>query len=232
MHRKNLPLSECQIKVDRDTGRFSGYASTFGNIDAYGDTIVKGAYEKTLAEDGLPKMFFNHDGWEIPIGKWIDAGEDDVGLRMEGELTLDMTKGRDVYAAMKHGTLDGLSIGYMVHKDGMEMRNDGIRVLKEIKLVEVSVVTHPADSHARIDLTSVKFEALAACKSISDFERFLREAVGCSRGLAVALANQAKALFGPSESGEDAAKVEAMKRTIAAIHAKAAKLVNTQENAI
>lgn len=209
MHRKNLPLSDCQIKVDADSGRFRGYASTFGNIDSYGDTIVKGAYAKTLAEDGLPKMFFNHDGWEIPIGKWVDAGEDDVGLHVEGELTLDMSKGRDVHAAMKHGTLDGLSIGYHVAKDGQEMRNDGIRLLKQIKLIEVSVVTHPADQHARIDLDSVKFEAIEGLQNFTDIERLLREVVGCSKGFSKALLTRVKAIATPGNAEDEAKAKEA-----------------------
>lgn len=208
MFRKNLPLSDCQIKLDTETGRFSGYASTFGNIDAYGDTIIKGAYEKTLTENGLPKMFFNHDGWELPIGKWFDAGEDDVGLHVDGELTLDMSKGKDVYAAMKHGTLDGLSIGYRVPKDGQEMRADGIRVLKQIDLFEVSVVTQPADKHARIDLNSVKYEAIEKIESITDLERFLREVVGCSKGFSMALLARAKAVIAPGDPAEDEAKAK------------------------
>ena len=208
MLRKNLPLSNCQIKLDAETGRFSGYASTFGNIDAYGDTIMKGAYEKTLAEDGLPKMFFNHDGWELPIGKWLDAGEDDIGLHVDGELTLDMSKGRDVHAAMKHGTLDGLSIGYHVAKDGQEMRSDGIRVLKEIKLVEVSVVTNPADKHARIDLNSLKYEEMQGIETERDLERFLRDVVGCSKGFSTALLTRVKAVLAPGEPVSDEAKAK------------------------
>lgn len=208
MLHKKLSLNDCQIKVNADNGKFSGYASTFGNIDSYNDTIVKGAYEKTLADDGLPKMFFNHDGFELPIGKWIDAGEDDVGLYMEGELTLDSSKGKDVHAALKHGTLDGLSIGYKVSKDGMEIRSDGVRVLKQVKLYEVSVVTMPADSHARIDLNSVKFEAIENIKSIKDLERFLRDVVGCSKGFSMALLTRVKSVMSPGEPEEDKAKAK------------------------
>ena len=208
MHRKNLPLSDCQIKVDRESGRFSGYASTFGNIDSYGDTIIKGAYAQTLEQDGLPRMFFNHDGWEIPIGKWIDAGEDDIGLHVEGELTLDMSKGRDVYAAIKHGTLDGLSIGYHVPKDGQEMRHDGIRILKQIKLVEVSVVTQPADQNARVDLNSLKYEAMQGIETERDLERFLRDVVGCSKGFSTALLTRVKAIMLPGDPVSDEAKAK------------------------
>lgn len=206
MFHKNLPFNDCQIKVDAAAGKFSGYASTFGNVDAYNDTIVRGAYEKTLAENGLPMMFFNHDGFDLPIGKWLSASEDETGLYVEGELTMDSSKGRDVFAALKHGTLNGLSIGYRVDRDGYEIREDGIRALKEIDLVEVSVVTQPADSQARIDLNSVKFEAMQDIATERDLERFLREVVGCSKGFSTALLTRVKSVYMPGEPAEDEQK--------------------------
>ena len=114
MEHKSLPLSNCEIKLDGDTGRFCGYASIFGGVDSYGDTIVKGAYEYTLRKNGKPKMFYGHEAWKMPIGKWLKLSEDDTGLYVEGELTLGMSTANDVHAALKHGTLDGMSIGYVL----------------------------------------------------------------------------------------------------------------------
>ena len=108
--KKTLSLSDCQIKLDGDSGKFAGYASVFGGTDSYGDTILRGAFESTLRNNGKPKMFYGHQ-WDIPIGKWIKAKEDDHGLFVEGELTPGLSKSADVHAALKHGTLDGLSIG-------------------------------------------------------------------------------------------------------------------------
>ena len=72
--RKSLSLTDCDIKMDGDSGRFSGYASVFGGVDSYGDTIIKGAFETTLRRDGKPKMFYGHDAFSgIPIGKWLSA---------------------------------------------------------------------------------------------------------------------------------------------------------------
>ena len=73
MYRKSLSLSDCDIKLDAKSGVFSGYASVFGGVDSYGDTIEKGAFAETLSDHGLPKMFFNHDGFDLPIGKWKSA---------------------------------------------------------------------------------------------------------------------------------------------------------------
>ena len=113
--QKTLSLSDCQIKLDGDSGKFAGYASVFGGTDSYGDTILRGAFESTLRNNGKPKMFYGHQ-WDIPIGKWIKAKEDDHGLFVEGELTPGLSKSADVHAALKHGTLDGLSIGGYLKK--------------------------------------------------------------------------------------------------------------------
>lgn len=195
MERKLLPLNDCQVKMDGESGRFSGYASVFGGIDAYGDTIVRGAYADAIRDFSSPKMFFNHRSFDLPIGKWIDIGEDDVGLRVDGEITMGMSFGRDVHAALKHGTLDGISVGIVLSKDDYEMRSNGGRLIKKVKrLVEASVVTFPADGAARVELDSVKYE-LEHLETIRDFERFLRDAGGLSKGLTEALVSRAKIVF-------------------------------------
>lgn len=198
MFRKTLSFSDCQIKTDGETGKFSGYASVFNSIDSYGDTILPGAYEKTLEVNGLPKMFLQHESWELPIGKWLSAEEDNHGLWVEGELTLGMGRANDTYAALKHGTLDGLSIGYRLSKDDydyVEGSDMSRRVIKNITLLaEVSPVVFPAETQARIDLDSVKSD-IEEIKTIRDFERFLRDAGGLSKGLTEALVSRAKFVF-------------------------------------
>ena len=66
-------------------------------------------------------FLLQHESWELPIGKWLSAEEDNHGLWVEGELTLGMGRANDTYAALKHGTLDGLSIGYRLSKDDYDM---------------------------------------------------------------------------------------------------------------
>lgn len=152
--RKMLKLDDVSLKMEGETGKFSGYASVFGGVDSYGDTIIKGAFESTL-RNGKPKMFFNHD-WAMPIGKWLKAKEDDHGLYVEGELTPDLSLSSDVRAAMKHGTLDGLSIGGVLKAGDYQETEKGRIIRKWSNLMEVSPVVFPADGAARIDLSSVK----------------------------------------------------------------------------
>lgn len=199
LERKTLLLSNCQIKAEGKPGKFAGYASVFNQVDSYGDTILPGAYQKTLEINGMPKMFLQHELWELPIGKWLVAKEDDHGLYVEGELTVGMGRADDTYAALKHGTLDGLSIGYRLSRDDYEFDPDSDmdrRIIKNVSLLaEISPVVFPADTHARIDLGSVKSE-IDQIETIRDFEYFLRDAGGLSKGLTNALISRARILFG------------------------------------
>ena len=194
---KHLSLSDVELKFDGNSGQFAGYASVFGGVDSYGDTIEKGAFAETLQLHGAPKMFFNHD-WTMPIGKYT-ASEDEKGLFVKGELTPGLALAADVRAAMQHGTIDGLSIGGYLKKGDYTETKDGRTVHKWSKLIEVSPVVFPADGNARIEAGSIKSElvdAIAEIESIRDFERFLRDAGSFSKGAAVALVARAKNVFG------------------------------------
>jgi HK97 family phage prohead protease len=212
--KKTLSLSNCDIKLDGETGKFSGYASVFGGVDSYGDTILRGAFDSTLRNHGKPKMFYGHQ-WDMPIGKWTKASEDDHGLYVEGELTPGLAKAGDVHAAMKHGTLDGLSIGGYLKKGDWEESAEGGRIIRRwSNLMEISPVVFPADSAARIDLGSVKNgveieAAIDGLETIRDFERFLRDAGGLSKGLAEALVSRAKSIFTPGEPGGEEVEAKA-----------------------
>ena len=209
--RKQLLLNSVSLKfADASSGKFGGYASTFGGVDSYGDTIMAGAYKSVIdavmsGSARMPKMFVNHKSWDVPIGKWTKMMEDQKGLYIEGELTMGNPEAAIVKAAMQHETVDGLSIGYMLKASDVEyseINGQTIRVIKNISdLSEVSVVTFPADDMARVDLTSVK-TSLDQVESIKDFEDFLREAGGFSKSLATATASRAKRLFARSESEE------------------------------
>lgn len=199
---KNTTLHDCQVKfAGPETLTFSGYASVFGGVDSYNDTIVRGAYSGVLermrsGEEQMPKMFVNHRSWTIPPGKWVSLEEDEYGLKVEGEFTPGNQEGKDVRAALQHGTVDGLSIGFMMGEFEMT-EDDGkeIRVIKTIKsLPEISVVTYPADDSARVDLSSVK-NSLDNIETLKDLENFLREVGGFSKSLATATASRTRRIL-------------------------------------
>lgn len=217
--RKTLSLSDASLKLDGDVGRFSGYASKFGGVDAVGDTIVRGAFEYTLRTNGKPKMFLEHAPFSfgaagaagLPIGKYLTVKEDDEGLFVEGELTLGMSLAADVHAAMKHGTLDGLSVGGLVKKGDYDETETGRVIRRWTKLLEISPVAFPADGAARIDTvkSGAGADLLAAIEeldSVRELERLLRDAAGFSKGAATALVARAKQLFDQGDPGEAEAK--------------------------
>lgn len=209
--RKTLSLNDVCLKVDGDTGRFSGYASTFGNLDAQGDILLRGAFEGSLRTHGKPKMFFNHDWGGLPIGRWDVTKEDDKGLFVEGELTPGVSLSADVRAAMKHGTLDGLSIGGFVKKGDFEDTEQGRVIRRWTRLVEISPVVFPANEAARIDGESVKggpdiLEAIEDATTIREIELLLRDAAGLSKGAAAALVARVKAVLGQGEPADAEAK--------------------------
>ena len=200
METKTLRLDKLQLKFAGENMGFSGYASVFDGVDSYGDTIVKGAYAKTLENRNRPiRMRWNHYG--PVIGKWHVIREDDIGLYVDGELTPGHSTAIDVYASLKHGSIDGMSIGYMPMVS--EDTADGKRLLKEIELFEISVVEEPADLGARI--SGVK-SAIEHASSIREIESALRESGGFNRADACFLVSLIKSLVQGELATEEKAK--------------------------
>ena len=137
-----------------------GYASLFGACDQGGDVVQPGAYAKSLAalarKGGTVKMLWQHDPAQ-PIGVWDEVREDEKGLYVKGRILTDVEKGREAAALIAAGAIDGLSIGYRTvtaAKDGK-----GQRLLSELELWEVSLVTFPMLPEARVDAKGDSLDA-------------------------------------------------------------------------
>lgn len=210
METKRLSLDALELKMDDGAMKFAGYASVFGGVDSYGDTIDPKAYDKTIkrkASDRPIRMRWNHYG--PIIGKWTNMLVDEKGLWVEGELTPHHSVASDVFASMKHGAVDGMSIGFFPKK--IEVLEDGQRrLLKEIELVEISVVEEPADAGAKI--ADVK-AMLDSATSIKEIETLLREAGGFSRADATGLVARIKALS-QSESDDEMKRADDLRQLL------------------
>lgn len=196
--KREMFFAPLEVKFDSGgaTGTFEGYGAVFGNVDAYGDVIQKGAFKDTIRDwkkqKRLPPMLVQHGGWMmsdsdgLPIGKWEAMEEDDTGLRVEGRLiNLDTERGKGIYGAMKEGVLDGMSIGYRAKEFALGTKPDEPRrTLKKIDLMEVSVVTFPANGAARV----AAIKSAVGITTIREFEDFLRDA-GFSNARAKAIAS-------------------------------------------
>lgn len=129
-----------------------GYASKFGLVDQGGDVVEKGAYAASIKrlkdKGGLVKMLWQHDPAQ-PIGIWDEVVEDAVGLRVKGRILTNVVRGREAIALLEAGAIDGLSIGYRTVKS--HKSDKGQRILSELDLWEVSLVTFPMLPDARVD---------------------------------------------------------------------------------
>ena len=130
----------------------SGYASVFGRRDQGGDEVAPGAFAAALAArvaKGAQRvaMLWQHDPGQ-PIGVWDELREDAHGLFVRGRLLPGVARGAEALALVQAGALDGLSIGYRVVR--AERVPGGGRRLLEVDLWEVSLVTFPMQTEARI----------------------------------------------------------------------------------
>ncbi len=130
------------------TGYFSGYAAVFARADAGRDIIFPGAFSRALAAVKSLPLLWQHEA-QMPIGRTVDLVQDSQGLKVFGALTLNAAQGQNAWALMQTGVLTGLSIGYRVKRAEMDRRAN-IRRLIDLDLVEISLVTFPMQTHARV----------------------------------------------------------------------------------
>jgi uncharacterized protein len=183
-----------------ESGKFTGYGSVFGGkADSYGDIIAHGAFGKSVLSGGRNgtgvAMLWQHNS-DQPIGVWEEIYEDNKGLKMTGQLAIETQMGHDAYILMKMGALKGLSIGWDLPRDSkgkptkesFELdEKSRTRTLKMIDLWEVSPVTFPAQTRARI--TGVK--SIEEAQDERELECALRD-LGLSKTQAVWISNMCK----------------------------------------
>ena len=149
MEKKSVELKLSTLEAD---GTFTGLLSAYGNVDDGLDVVERGAFTKTLRElRGKVLMLWQHKH-EEPIGalELIDSPE---GLQVKGTLNLDdaVPTAKRAYSMMKflkdHGLKMGMSIGFETVKKEFK---DGVRYLKELRLLEGSLVSVPMNDLCRV----------------------------------------------------------------------------------
>ena len=196
-----------ELVATEDDGTFEGYGSVFNNTDLGNDVIKDGAFSRTLRRRGAKgvKLLYQHKT-DMPIGVFTEMREDDHGLYVKGQLALGTTSGRDAYELMKMGALDGLSIGFKVNPQEVSYdKRSGKRIIKELDLMEISLVTFPMNPRATV--RSVKGEEI----SIREWENGLRDAFNLSRSESKIAAKAVNQAFTQREVDEDAELVDAIK---------------------
>jgi hypothetical protein len=189
---------DCEIKLAGDeatTGTIEGYASVFNVMDRGGDIVMPGAFKATLADwrrrKSMPPMLWYHDP-TCPIGVWSELEEDEKGLKVKGELILDVPQASVVRSVMRAGAVKGLSIGYRCGDHEID-RTTGARKIKKLDLFEISPVTFPMLPEAQItgikgDFNPRELERMLradanlssadAVKAVAIFKKHLRDGGG------------------------------------------------------
>jgi HK97 family phage prohead protease len=192
-----------ELKFLNETGVFEGYASVFGVTDSVNDRILPGAFRDSLKafndEGRLPPLLWQHDPRQ-PIGVWREMREDEHGLYVKGELFVtDIPRAREAYRLLRENVVTGLSIGYRTkasHRD----EDSGARVLTQLDLVEISMVTFPANDMARIRRVKSALQA-GNVPTQKEFEALLRDA-GMSRKQAKGFISHGYKSLSPRDAAE------------------------------
>ncbi len=157
-----MDFKSCKSKLEVDEGEriIEGYASIFDNVDLGGDMVVRGAFEKTIAERGpagqnLIKVFWWH---QDPIGYPLDIREDEKGLWTRARIS-KTPRGDEALTLARDGVAAHMSFAYDVvgepeidEKDGQE-----IRILRELKLYEFGPVIWPMNEAAVVTAAKAKY---------------------------------------------------------------------------
>jgi len=152
-----MEYADFTLEVKALEGRqFEGHGSVFGNVDLGGDIVVPGAFKRSLAQHKaagtLPLMFWMHKPDEVP-GLWLKMDEDAQGLAVRGDL-VETQLGNEVHQLLKRKAVRGLSIGYSIEDVGWS--KEGHRLLKQVNLWEVSVVSMAMNPLARVDAAKTR----------------------------------------------------------------------------
>lgn len=173
----NADLLNCEVRFAADdTGTFTGHAAVFGERNSFNEIVRPGAFARTLLEHHArsthPPMLWSHRSDEI-IGVWTDLREDATGLAVTGKLVTETARGKEAHALLKAGALNGLSIGFRARQQ--ERGANGIRILTDIELVEISLVALPSAGSARI-------KQVRAAADLSAFTRAIQRTTAALKG--------------------------------------------------
>lgn len=201
-----------EVKAVDESGVFSGYLSVFGNVDGGGDIVAPGAFAETLAawkqRGALPPVLWQHRTGE-PLGPFLEMREDAHGLFVKGQLLhADIARAKEAYALLKARAITGMSIGYITRDDSYD-RLTGVTTLKQVDLMEGSIVTFPMNGLATVNAVKGQIDTL---ESLAEAERFLRDVGGLSKAQATAFIGRVKSLQSRSDSDELGVLAESLAR--------------------
>lgn len=199
--------ADFSLEIKAIEGRqFEGYGAVFGNVDLGGDIVVPGAFKRSLARHKasgtMPLMFWMHQPDQVP-GLWLDMGEDQEGLYVKGDL-VNTQLGSEVRELLTRKAVRGLSIGYQAQE--VDYDRQGNRLLKQIDVVEVSVVSMAMNPLASVYAAKARLSAYGEyVPTTRELEHRLRDA-GFSKSVARSLSAR---IYGDAAGGMPADRRDA-----------------------
>lgn len=184
--KKLAPAADGSISPVKADGSFSTIASVFNRPHPtsswalmwedgdWQDVVATGAFDRTLSEKkngNQVQMYWNHNRYLDPIGKWQSITVGKEGLMAEGLLALKIELGAKVYELMLLDAVFGSSIGFYPVLSELDEKKK-IRTLTDIELFEISPVDIPGDPLAVITDVKKKFDPT----NIREIEAALRDA--------------------------------------------------------
>ncbi|MCT2085046.1 HK97 family phage prohead protease [Microbacterium enclense] len=214
MRTKTIDV-EVKAVGDDGSGEFEAYASVFGNIDSYGDVVVKGAFADDLDRwgadgAGIP-IYWRHrmDDPFMNLGATLKSAEDDHGLLVRGQLELDEATAAHVYKLIKTGRVRQMSFAYDIVEAGwVEKTENGQNVsyyeLRKLRIQEISIV--PVGANQETEIVSVK----TALQSVeTDVTKTGRQLSADERAELIAASRSLKALLDHEDQGTATAPSDA-----------------------
>jgi HK97 family phage prohead protease len=161
------PRFSVQVKSLGEDGSFEGQLAVYNNVDLGGDSILPGAFTKTIQERGSEIPLLWQHKTDEPIGT-LTLVDSATALNVKGQLLMALPEAKKAYILLKARVIKGMSIGFDTIKASVE---NGVRQLKEVRLWEGSIVTFPMNESAMV--TSIK--SLGGAETKDDFNTELAE---------------------------------------------------------
>lgn len=141
---KDLEIREIPISIDDEStekGAITGYAVIWGVLDEKGTIFDRRSFTQTLKSNRKTPLLWSHKQDE-PIGKVLSLEEDNIGLKFEAALNLDVQRAQETLSLLRNNDINGVSIGFRILNARLDQKNQSH--ITEVKLFEVSLVTLPA----------------------------------------------------------------------------------------
>lgn len=140
----DLPSADGNI----DSIHIEGYANTT-TVDRTGDVIPMTAWNSALENYLKNPIILAYHKHNEPIGKMVDHRIDDKGLWIKARIS---AAADDVFNLVKDGVLTAFSVGFVV-KDAIYDSITDLFIIKELELLEISVVSVPMNQDSTFSLS-------------------------------------------------------------------------------